>query len=210
MNHVFFSPVDLQALGGRIEGDPFEVRACDVVEVGCRDCPASTVCDGDFSGTLSPLVLPESGALVLRVLWRRMQFPQPSDPMYVPEFKQTKRYPEGSNWCLKYHGETTPFWVEGSVLDPCEALAAVLHDEAEKARKDPHKEDLSDSKKTHPERAGNPCPHCSTPITLQQGMFAWKGKTFSGLVCTTCNALWDNPEDSFLQTAMKNPMGAEP
>lgn len=41
------------------------------------------------------------------------------------------------------------------------------------------------------------CPKCARPLVVMQGMFFWRGKSFSGLVCKPCNALWDNPSDSF-------------
>jgi hypothetical protein len=42
------------------------------------------------------------------------------------------------------------------------------------------------------------CPKCSTPLVVRPSMFCWRGRYFSGLVCEKCNALWDNPEDSFM------------
>jgi len=41
------------------------------------------------------------------------------------------------------------------------------------------------------------CPKCNQPAIVKEAMFHWRGKNFSGLVCETCNTLWDNPDDSF-------------
>lgn len=41
------------------------------------------------------------------------------------------------------------------------------------------------------------CPKCGERCVVRQGMFYFRGAHFSGLVCEKCNALWDNPDDSF-------------
>ncbi len=41
------------------------------------------------------------------------------------------------------------------------------------------------------------CPKCKTKMIIREGMFNWRGNTFSGLVCEKCNALYNNPKDSF-------------
>ena len=41
------------------------------------------------------------------------------------------------------------------------------------------------------------CKKCGIPLVVKPGMFHWRGRFFSGLVCEPCNALWDNPDDSF-------------
>ncbi len=41
------------------------------------------------------------------------------------------------------------------------------------------------------------CPKCGERRVVREGMFHWRGTTFSGLVCEKCNALWNNPDDSF-------------
>jgi len=48
------------------------------------------------------------------------------------------------------------------------------------------------------------CPSCSGPVERRPGMFA-SSKTghMDGLVCTFCNALWDDPGDSFLEAHAK-------
>jgi len=40
-------------------------------------------------------------------------------------------------------------------------------------------------------------PTCGHAIVVKPSMFHYRGRSFSGLVCETCNSLWDNPEDSF-------------
>lgn len=42
------------------------------------------------------------------------------------------------------------------------------------------------------------CPKCGEKLIVLERMFYWRGTYFTGLVCESCNALWDNPEDSFL------------
>lgn len=41
------------------------------------------------------------------------------------------------------------------------------------------------------------CPKCKLPLARRPAQFYWRGRTFSGLVCFACNALWDDPTDSF-------------
>jgi len=45
--------------------------------------------------------------------------------------------------------------------------------------------------------ADGKCPKCSTVLERRQNQFHWRGRFFHGLVCVPCNALWDDPEDSF-------------
>lgn len=45
--------------------------------------------------------------------------------------------------------------------------------------------------------ADRACPKCGGRRVCREGMFHFRGATFSGLVCEACNALWDNPDDSF-------------
>ena len=35
------------------------------------------------------------------------------------------------------------------------------------------------------------------PLDRRPAMFFWRGRYFHGLVCPVCNALYDDPEDSF-------------
>ncbi len=39
--------------------------------------------------------------------------------------------------------------------------------------------------------------NCQEEMKVKPGMFYWRGKYYSGLVCEKCNTLHDNPEDSF-------------
>jgi hypothetical protein len=42
------------------------------------------------------------------------------------------------------------------------------------------------------------CPKCGERRVVREGMFHWRGTTFSGLYCKPCNGVWDNPVDSFM------------
>lgn len=43
------------------------------------------------------------------------------------------------------------------------------------------------------------CPKCGPGVrrVVREGLFYWRGTTFSGLYCEQCNGAWDNPVDSF-------------
>jgi ssDNA-binding Zn-finger/Zn-ribbon topoisomerase 1 len=41
------------------------------------------------------------------------------------------------------------------------------------------------------------CPKCRSRMARVPSMFHWRGRFFHGQVCTKCNSLWDDPEDSF-------------
>lgn len=41
------------------------------------------------------------------------------------------------------------------------------------------------------------CPKCNSPLEEKPNQFHWRGKNFSGLVCTECKSLWD---DQFLKS----------
>ena len=43
------------------------------------------------------------------------------------------------------------------------------------------------------------CKKCGTALERRPNMFYWRGQFFHGLVCPPCNALWDDPTDSFEQ-----------
>lgn len=43
------------------------------------------------------------------------------------------------------------------------------------------------------------CPKCRAPLERRERMFHWRGRSFRGLVCGPCNALWEDPTDSFLE-----------
>lgn len=45
------------------------------------------------------------------------------------------------------------------------------------------------------------CPKCGNEMILKDNMFHWRGKWMSGLVCEKCNALYDNPKESFMEYA---------
>lgn len=46
---------------------------------------------------------------------------------------------------------------------------------------------------------------CCEDAKVRQGMFYWRGTTFSGIVCERHNALFDNPEDSFMKHVSSQP-----
>jgi len=53
-----------------------------------------------------------------------------------------------------------------------------------------------------PKEPGDIHPTCGAPLVLKDGMFALRDiGYFPGLVCETCNALWDYPANSFLAAA---------
>ena len=41
------------------------------------------------------------------------------------------------------------------------------------------------------------CKRCEDKLIVEKNMFYWRGRLFTGLVCLSCDALYDNPEDSF-------------
>jgi ssDNA-binding Zn-finger/Zn-ribbon topoisomerase 1 len=48
------------------------------------------------------------------------------------------------------------------------------------------------------EAAPEKCPKCGGAFERRANMFHWRGRFFHGLVCPACNALWDDPSDSFM------------
>lgn len=55
-----------------------------------------------------------------------------------------------------------------------------------------------------PEKPGDIHPKCGTAVVRKEGMFALPGHgRFSGLVCETCKALWNDPSDSFEAAAVE-------
>ena len=46
----------------------------------------------------------------------------------------------------------------------------------------------------------DPGTHCKCGRAFEErpNQFHWRGRSFSGLVCSECNSLWNNPRDSFL------------
>jgi hypothetical protein len=112
---------DLVALGGRQEGDPPPMIECASVLVGKEREPARS------------LVLPESGALACRVLWRHLGG-RALWPFEVPRLLPIMDEQHGDRWALEAGGAWLPFG-HGDILDQVEALRAIIRDEAEKARK---------------------------------------------------------------------------
>jgi hypothetical protein len=43
------------------------------------------------------------------------------------------------------------------------------------------------------------CKKCGSLMERRPNMFHWRGRFFHVLVCFPCNALWDDPTDSFEQ-----------
>ena len=41
------------------------------------------------------------------------------------------------------------------------------------------------------------CTKCGSVFERRPEQFHWRGQFFHGLVCVTCNSLWDDPDDSF-------------
>ena len=52
------------------------------------------------------------------------------------------------------------------------------------------------------------CKKCGAALERRANMFYWRGRFFHGLVCTPCNALWDDPTDSFEQHVHGEARGA--
>lgn len=57
----------------------------------------------------------------------------------------------------------------------------------------------------HAELLMDNCPKCNDPMEATPGTFYWRGRYFAGLVCKRCNALYDNPKDSFFAFVATNP-----
>ena len=47
------------------------------------------------------------------------------------------------------------------------------------------------------------CPTCSNILVPTPGTMFYQGKMFPGLVCSQCNALYDNPDKSMFAYAEK-------
>jgi hypothetical protein len=54
-----------------------------------------------------------------------------------------------------------------------------------------------------PKRPGDLCPKCGIKTTKRDGLFAWRGMGFSLVYCQSCNAAWNNEDDSFLDHVKK-------
>lgn len=48
---------------------------------------------------------------------------------------------------------------------------------------------------------GGHCMNCMGRLERRPRMFHLRGRDFQGLVCIECNALWNDPEDSFFAAA---------
>lgn len=51
------------------------------------------------------------------------------------------------------------------------------------------------------------CKKCGDTMERRPNMFHWRDRFFHGLVCVPCNALWDDPTDSFEQHVGINARG---
>lgn len=51
-------------------------------------------------------------------------------------------------------------------------------------------------------RDGDPCPKCGAKLKATPGTMFLRGWSFAGLVCRTCNALYDNSDDSMFKAAL--------
>jgi len=132
-----------KALGARAEGDPPEKFPCGIgfldgqfdEGLGCRTCPHGKP-DADFDFMAScprdldaPLVLPDSGAFVLRVLWRRLG----GRGLGCMEVPRLLRGPTGTWWVYAYpEGKGYRLLPFSPITDPCKALAAIVAAEVEK------------------------------------------------------------------------------
>ena len=126
---------DLEALGGRQEGDPLYCSECDLCP--CREYPGSAPdgggdCGRDYAAEPHcPALLPESGALALRVLWRHRR----TRALGAIDVPRMTMLAVNYGWALVMGGAFEAFGhAYNHISDPLEALAAIVHDEAEKAR----------------------------------------------------------------------------
>lgn len=51
------------------------------------------------------------------------------------------------------------------------------------------------------------CPKCDGVLVVRPGLFYWRGKSLSGLYCAPCNAMWNNPADSFYDAVRESAGG---
>jgi len=134
MSRVLIAWEQVLALGGQVEGDPREG------ELDCGFCPfddPSTLqerdaCRGCLDEQQPFAVLPESGALVLRVLWRHLGGKE-LNSMQVPDFYRAAHADEDEeSWWLE-----VPQWApirvgRQDIENREEALAAIVAAEAGK------------------------------------------------------------------------------
>jgi len=55
------------------------------------------------------------------------------------------------------------------------------------------------------------CKKCGDVLKIRNEMFHYGIRSFTGLVCQGCKALWDNPDDSFFDylKTMEIPQGEQ-
>jgi len=123
-------------LGGAVGGDPRSTRAqcneCFHQERVHPDLPKQ--CTKPYIGIQQcPLVLPESGALMLRILWRHFGGRE-LGVMDVPMLLHAADF----MWILRGPGKwliELPCAEANHITDPCEALAAIVAAEVKKVEK---------------------------------------------------------------------------
>lgn len=57
-----------------------------------------------------------------------------------------------------------------------------------------------------PKKPGDLCSKGEHAVVRRERMYYWRGRYFPGLVCEPCNALFDDPEDSFWEHATGKPL----
>jgi len=138
MSRILIPFLDLEILGGKQDRDPWGCQP------ECNECPIGpTICDCNEC----PYLLPESGPLVLRVLWRWKEldrFGVPLDRRFplgaldVPRLMLAYNSMNRKNqWTLQFGGIIhTGSIYHDEDCDPCEVLAAIVKKDADQARKE--------------------------------------------------------------------------
>jgi len=52
-------------------------------------------------------------------------------------------------------------------------------------------------------KLGDVCPKCKTLLESRERQFYWRGKYFPGLVCSSCNGLWEVEGNNIFDEAVK-------
>jgi hypothetical protein len=52
-----------------------------------------------------------------------------------------------------------------------------------------------------PQAPGDPCRRCAAPVEQREGMFYFRGRSFPGLYCAACRALYPFPTDNIFDAA---------